>query len=265
MAEEDRFAHLRRFTAARIGLRRSGPGIATTDHLAFRAAHALARDAVQAPLDLAALEMALAPLGLPVIRVASQAADQQTHLTRPDLGRLLHDASAAALSAAPQGAEIAVLVAGGLSALATASHAADLLRLLLPGWQGQGRSLGPICIAPHGRVALGDAVGACLGARSVVVLIGERPGLTAPDSLGAYLTLAPRPGRTDADRNCISNIRPEGMALAEAARRILWLTDQALTRGLSGVGLKDESDAPALAAETAAAPMLNDRGQAGKA
>ena len=244
MVEGDRFATLRAFTAARIGLGRSGPGIATADHLAFRTAHALARDAVHAPLDLARLEAALRPLGLPVLMVESEAAGQETHLTRPDLGRRLDAGSAKLLRAAAQGSDIVVLVAGGLSALATASHAADLLALLVPGWR---RSLGPICIAPRGRVALGDAVGALLGARMVLVLIGERPGLSAPDSLGAYLTLAPVPGRTDAERNCVSNIRPEGMALSEAARRILWLTDQALTRGLSGVALKDDSDVLAIA------------------
>ncbi|HEX3982709.1 MAG TPA: ethanolamine ammonia-lyase subunit EutC [Acidisoma sp.] len=238
----DRFETLRQFTAARIGLRRAGPGIATPDHLAFRAAHALARDAVHAALDLDALEAALAPLGLPVLRVESRAPDQQTYLTRPDYGRRLNDTSAARLGAGASGAEIAVLVAGGLSALATASHAADLLALLVPAMRRAGRAVGPLCIAPRGRVALGDEAGAILGARLVLVLIGERPGLTSPDSLGAYLTLAPAVGRTDADRNCISNIRPEGMPLAEAARRILWLTDQALTRGISGVGLKDDSD-----------------------
>lgn len=238
----DRFEALRQFTAARIGLARSGPGIATGDHLAFRAAHALARDAVHTPLDLDALEAALKPLGLPVLRVESQAADQQTYLTRPDLGRRLSDASAETLRGMAADIDIAVLVAGGLSAFATASHAANLLTLLLPAWQKAGRTLGPLCIAPRGRVALGDEVGAILSARLVLVLIGERPGLTSPDSLGAYLTLAPRLGRTDADRNCISNIRPEGMALAEGARRILWLADRAMTRGISGVALKDDSD-----------------------
>lgn len=238
----DRFETLRMFTAARIGLARSGPGIATQDHLAFRVAHALARDAVQTPLDLGSLEAALLPLRLPVLRVESRAPDQRTYLTRPDLGRRLSDASAETLHGMAADMDIAVLVAGGLSAFATASHAADLLALLVPAWQREGRKLGPLCIAPRGRVALGDELGAILGARLVLVLIGERPGLSSPDSLGAYLTLGPRRGRTDADRNCISNIRPEGMVLPEAARRILWLADQALTRGLSGVSLKDDSD-----------------------
>jgi ethanolamine ammonia-lyase small subunit len=249
----DRFETLRKFTAARIGLARSGPGIATRDHLAFRAAHALARDAVHTPLDLDALEASLGPLGLPVVRVESRAPDQQTYLTRPDLGRRLSEAASERLQRAAGDMEIAVLVAGGLSAFATASHAAHLLKLLVPAWQSEGRRLGPLCIAPRGRVALGDEMGAILGARLVLVLIGERPGLSSPDSLGAYLTLGPRLGRTDADRNCISNIRPEGMDLPEAARRILWLTDQAMTRGISGVSLKDDSDVPLLRASDAPA------------
>jgi len=248
----DRFESLRRFTAARIGLRRAGPGIATPDHLAFRAAHALARDAVHTPLDLDALEAKISPLGLPVLQVESRAPDQQTYLTRPDFGRRLSAPSVAALAGQQPGPDIAVLVAGGLSAFATASHAADLLALLIPAWQRSGRRLGTIAIAPRGRVALGDEVGALLGVRLVLVLIGERPGLTSPDSLGAYVTLGPRLGRTDADRNCISNIRPEGMALHEAARRILWLTDQALTRGISGVSLKDDSEGVVIADETRA-------------
>jgi ethanolamine ammonia-lyase small subunit len=230
-----------------------GPGIATSDHLAFRAAHALARDAVHTPLDLDALEAGLGPLGLPVVRLESRALDQHTYLTRPDLGRRLSDAAVQALRPLDRDPDIAVLVAGGLSAFAIASHAADLLGLLVPAWQRAGRRLGPLCIAPRGRVALGDEVGAILGARLVLVLIGERPGLTSPDSLGAYLTLGPRLGCTDADRNCISNIRPEGMDLTEAARRILWLTDQAMTRGFSGVLLKDDSDVRLLRASDAPA------------
>ena len=242
MAIPDRFAGLRAYTAARIGLGRSGPGIATADHLAFRAAHALARDAVNASLDLDATEASLAPIGVPVLQVESRAPDQASYLTRPDLGRRLAESSVALVGQHAPGAEIAVLVAGGLSALATASHAAALLALLVPELRRSGRTVGPICIAPRGRVALGDEVGALLGARMVLVLIGERPGLTSPDSLGAYVTIGPRVGRTDADRNCVSNIRPEGMPLPEAARRIGWLIDQAMVRGISGVTLKDDSD-----------------------
>jgi ethanolamine ammonia-lyase small subunit len=242
MSGADRWSHLRGLTAARIGLGRAGPGIATTDHLAFRAAHALARDAVHASLDLHAVAEAMTPLGLAVLHVESRCADQATYLTRPDLGRRLAPDSALRLEAAERGAEIAILVAGGLSALATGSHAAALLALLVPAMLRGGHSVGPICVAPRGRVALGDEVGGLLESKLMLVLIGERPGLSSPDSLGAYLTHGPRLGRTDADRNCVSNIRPEGMALHEAARRVAWLIDQALARRLSGVTLKDDSD-----------------------
>ena len=259
MLVPDRFAELRAYTAARIGLGRSGPGIATADHLAFRAAHALARDAVHASLDLDALEAALAPLGLPVLRVESRCPDQASYLTRPDLGRRLADASVTLLQSQAPGEEIVVLVAGGLSARATASHGATLLGLLVPEIQRSGRRVGPICIAPRGRVALGDEVGALLGARLVLVLIGERPGLTSPDSLGAYVTVHPAVGRTDADRNCVSNIRPEGMPLTEAARRIAWLIDQAMVRGISGVTLKDDSDRTLLAGPAEALALPSSR------
>jgi ethanolamine ammonia-lyase small subunit len=242
MSGGDRWSHLRGLTAARIGLGRAGPGIATADHLAFRAAHALARDAVHASLDLDAVAEAMTPLGLTVLRVESRCADQATYLTRPDLGRRLAPDSAHRLKTAGPGAEVGILVAGGLSALATGSHAASLLALLVPAMLRGGYSVGPICLAPRGRVALGDEVGELLESRLMLVLIGERPGLSSPDSLGAYVTYGPRLGRTDADRNCVSNIRPEGMALDEAARRVGWLIDQALARRISGVTLKDDSD-----------------------
>jgi ethanolamine ammonia-lyase small subunit len=243
----DPFAALRGFTTARIGLKRCGPGIATADHLAFRAAHALAREAVNASLDMDRMEAALAPLGAPVLRVACRCTGPASFLTRPDLGRRLDPSSADLLKSMAAGEDIAVLVGGGLSAVATASHAAALLGLLIPELRRSGHGIGTICVTRFGRVALGDEIGELLGARLVLVLIGERPGLTSPDSLGAYLTLGPKVGRSDAERNCVSNIRPDGMALPEAARRIGWLIDQALKRGISGVTLKDDSDRLSLA------------------
>lgn len=244
---------LQRLTVARIGLRRAGPAIATHDHLAFRAAHALARDAVFATLDLAALTAPVQALGLTPVEVMSGCNDHATYLARPDLGRILADGEAPRLSASSQQADIAFLLAGGLSAQAVAMHAAPLLAAVLPAlraWQWQ---IAPVCLARYGRVALGDAVGAAFGARLMVVLIGERPGLTAPDSLGAYITYAPRPGRSDAERNCLSNIRPAGMTIEEAARRLLWHLHAAATRGVTGVALKDESDRKALPAHAPSA------------
>lgn len=239
-------ARLRRFTPARIGLGRAGPALPTAEVLALALAHARARDAVHAPLDVPALEVALRAVGAAPFVVRSAAPDRATYLARPDLGRQLSPAAAAALEPPPQAPTVAVVIADGLSAVAALRHAPALLAALQARaperWGGA-----PIVVALQARVALGDAIGARLGARLVAVLIGERPGLSSPDSLGAYLTLHPRPGRTDAERNCVSNIRPEGLPYADAARRIDWLVREALARGATGVALKDESEAePAL-------------------
>jgi ethanolamine ammonia-lyase small subunit len=237
---------LRQLTAARIGLLRAGPGIATADHLGFRAAHALARDAVAAALDVAALAAAVAALGLRPVAIDSGCADRPSFLARPDLGRTLAPDSAARLRGEAEGADIVFLLAGGLSAGAVQCHAVPLLSLVLPALRAGGLRIGPACLVGFGRVALGDAVGAALGARLVVVLIGERPGLSAPDSMGAYLTWSPTVGRSDAERNCISNIRPAGLDYPAAARLLLWLTREAFARQLTGVTLKDASDAARL-------------------
>lgn len=238
----DLLAALRRFTPARIGLGRAGAGLPTREVLAFGLAHARARDAVHAALDAPSLEAALRALGLRPAVVRSAAPDRATYLARPDLGRALDPGDVARLAppAGPPPA-LAVVVADGLSARAAQRHAGPLLAALFDRsparWAGA-----PAVIALQGRVAIGDAIGARLGARLVLMLIGERPGLSAPDSLGAYLTFAPRPGRTDAERNCVSNVRPEGLPYPEAARRIDWLAAAALARGGTGVALKDESD-----------------------
>ncbi len=224
---------LRRFTAARIGLGRVGNGMPTAAHLQFQAAHAAARDAVHSALDVEALRATLMAAGIGSVAVRSACPNRPTFLLRPDLGRLLDPRDAGALAARP--GCFAVVLADGLSARAVMSHAPVLLGLLLPG-------LGPfvVVIATQARVALGDPVGAALGAVATLVLIGERPGLSAADSLGAYLTWNPRVGRTDAERNCVSNIRPEGLPLAAAADKLLWLVAEMRRLGLSGVGLKDE-------------------------
>jgi len=237
-------AGLRRFTPARIGLGRSGPALPTREVLALGLAHARARDAVHAQLDLPRLLAELTSLAgpasetPPALVVRTQAPDRATFLARPDLGRLLAPGEAARLGPP---AEIVLVVADGLSAVAVDRHAVPLLAALRR--QSSARwSRAPVVIALQARVAIGDAIGPPLRARLVAVLLGERPGLSSPDSLGVYLTFDPRPGRTDAERNCISNVRPSGLAYEEAARRVDWLAEAALSRSLTGFDLKDESD-----------------------
>jgi ethanolamine ammonia-lyase small subunit len=227
---------LRRFTPARVALGRAGNGLPTEAHLAFQAAHAAARDAVHAELDVDALQAELASERISSATVQSACPDRRTYLLRPDLGRRLREADRRRLEADAVPGRLAFLVCDGLSATAVQSHAAPLLMELLPHLP----EAAPVVIASQGRVALGDDVGEALGAEAVAVLIGERPGLSAPDSLGVYLTWAPRPGRTDAERNCISNIRPQGLPIRDAARRLLWLIGQMRRLGLTGIGLKDE-------------------------
>ena len=235
-------ARLRRLTPARVGLGRTGAGQTTTDILAFALAHARARDAVHEALDVDALGADVAALGHPVWRVQSAAADRQTYLLRPDLGRVL----AAGTILGPAGpVDLAIVLADGLSARAARTHAVSLLASLVP--RLEDITLGAVTIATQARVALGDEIARRLAARAVLVLIGERPGLSSPDSLGAYLTFDPRPGRTDAESNCVSNIRPEGLGYDEAASKITWLVREAIRRQRSGVDLKDDSNVARLA------------------
>ncbi|MBV9782344.1 MAG: ethanolamine ammonia-lyase subunit EutC [Acidisphaera sp.] len=228
---------LRRFTPARVALGRAGNGLPTAAHLQFQAAHAAARDAVHARLDVPALQAALRALGHDPLFVRSACPDRRTYLLRPDLGRRLAEPDRAALrSVAPP--DLALVICDGLSATAIDRHAAPLVAALdLPD--------APIVIAEQGRVALGDDIGEALGAEAVAVLIGERPGLSAPDSLGVYLTWQPRRGRTDAERNCISNIRPEGLPIAQAAAKLRWLLGAMRLLRCTGVALKDEQPLPA--------------------
>ena len=235
---------LRRHTAARIALGRSGVSVPTGAHLAFQLAHAQARDAVHLALDGTALSHALAQQGLASVPLHSAAATRSEYLQRPDLGRRLDAASRALLAAdgkEANGVDLALVAADGLSALAVQRHAAPLLaalreRLALETW-----TLSPLHIVAQGRVAVGDEVGELLRACAVLVLIGERPGLSSPDSLGLYLTWAPKIGLLDDRRNCISNVRPEGLAYAPAAYRLHYLLSQAFKRQLSGVALKDDT------------------------
>jgi ethanolamine ammonia-lyase small subunit len=268
MTTPDPWMALRAHTLARIALGRTGASLPTAEWLRFAEAHALARDAVHTPLDVADLVAALRHHGIEPAVVASAAPDRATYLRRPDLGRRLDAASAAALAPGPGG--LAVVLADGLSARATQSHALPLLLALRAHLEAAGDgvgtlapgplTLGPVVVATQARVALGDEVGERLQAGAVLVLIGERPGLSSPDSLGAYLTWAPRRGRSDAERNCVSNIRPEGQPPAQAAARLAWLLGAARRLGATGVALKDESDvaraAVGIADEPRAAPRI---------
>ncbi len=248
----DPWDDLRAHTQARLALGRAGAALPTAELLRFGLAHAQARDAVHIPLDTEALATQLQAQGCTTLPVHSAAPDRATYLLRPDLGRRLCDADAQALRESSANGttpiDLLLVVADGLSSLAVARQAPpliDAIRQQTPaGWQ-----LGPVVIAQQARVALGDEVGALLNARLVAVLIGERPGLSSPDSLGIYLTWHPQVGRNDAQRNCISNVRPEGLPPAAAAARLWWLCQEAQQLRLTGVGLKDRSDAVTLAAD----------------
>jgi ethanolamine ammonia-lyase small subunit len=239
----DPWAKLARWTPARIALGRSGASLPTREVLGFALAHARARDAVHAPFHAEAIAHVLAALGLEALEVASEATERALYLRRPDYGRRLAPASRERLARRQaQPADLALVVGDGLSAAAVHAHAVPLVAAFLPLARKLDVSLSPIVIAQGARVALGDEIGPLLGARAVAVLIGERPGLSSPDSLGVYLTYAPAPGRTDAERNCISNVRAEGLSYGLAAFKLAWLVREALRRSLTGVGLKDESD-----------------------
>lgn len=231
-----------RWTPARIGLGRAGVSLPTREVLAFALAHAQARDAVHARLDRDMLRATLTALGLVVADVESMARDRQVYLRRPDLGRRLSDRSRLVLSGIAGRCDLAIVIADGLSATAVQAHAGVLLAAFLPFAARLELKLAPVVIAEGARVALGDEIGERLGARVVAVLIGERPGLTAADSLSIYLTFAPCSARHDGERNCISNVRPDGLPPEAAAARLAWLVDAALMRKMTGIGLKDESD-----------------------
>jgi ethanolamine ammonia-lyase small subunit len=251
MTAPDPWHALRRHTAARIALGRAGASLPTAEWLRFSLAHAQARDAVHLDFDDAALAQALADHGFEPLRLDSAAADRPTYLRRPDLGRRLSARSTALLQALPPlqpPAALAVVVGDGLSARAVHEHALPLLLELRPRLEPTPLAIGALALVRQCRVALGDEVGALLDSRAVLVLLGERPGLSSPDSLGAYLTWAPRPGRSDAERNCVSNIRPAGQPPAQAAYRIAWLLGAAAQLGATGIALKDESDRPLLGA-----------------
>jgi ethanolamine ammonia-lyase small subunit len=242
---------LRRFTNARIALGRAGSSLPTAPLLAFNLSHAQARDAVHQPLDTEALHGALHAAGFEALDVESAAPDRDHYLRRPDLGRKLSDASAVLLreyaGSAHEDFDVVFVVADGLSAYAAARHAVPFLERMRAKLTGM--RIGPVVVARQARVALGDGIGELLRGRMVVVLIGERPGLSSPDSLGVYMTYEPHVGRSDAERNCISNVRPDGLPYDPAAFKLHYLIRGALRLKLTGVGLKDDSDASLAAPE----------------
>jgi len=237
---------LRQYSRARIALGHAGTSVPTVPHLEFQFAHARARDAVHHRLDAQHLYTAITQREHEVMLLHSAAKDRHVYLQRPDLGRRLDDASRQVLdarAAARQGeCEIAFVIADGLSAIAIQEHALPFLDAMLPTLAGEGWLDAPIVVVEQGRVAVGDEVGQVLRARLVVILIGERPGLSAPDSMGIYLTYQPAIGTTDASRNCISNVRRDGLSYELAAHKLYYLISEARRRKLTGVALKDDAE-----------------------
>jgi len=234
---------LRELTPARVALGRSGASVPTTALLDFTLDHARARDAVHAAFDAKALIAALGGLSLGAVGVCSRAGDRRNYLRRPDLGRRLDQASVQLLaeSRGTGARPLAIVIGDGLSPRAVHAHAIELMRALLARLGAAQIEIGHVVVASGARVALGDEIGEILGAGMALILIGERPGLSAPDSLGAYLTFAPKVGCSDAERNCVSNIHRAGLGYEEAAFKIAWLVREGLARQVTGVALKDES------------------------
>ncbi|HLH00216.1 MAG TPA: ethanolamine ammonia-lyase subunit EutC [Bryobacteraceae bacterium] len=227
--------NLRDFTPARVDMGRAGHSLPTRELLDFQLAHAKARDAVHTPLDVRLLAAELREKKLEFVTLASAAPDRITYLRRPDLGRQLSHESRPRLTGA---CDVVFIIADGLSALAVHRHSVPLLDHVLPRLDGR---IAPIAIVEQGRVAIGDEIGELLHAQLAIVLIGERPGLSSPDSMGIYVTWQPRIGRTEAERNCISNIRAEGLSYPAAAQKLLFFINEARRLKLTGFALKEDS------------------------
>jgi ethanolamine ammonia-lyase small subunit len=253
---ENPLLELRRLTPARIALGRTGTSMPTSAQLDFQYAHAQARDAVHLPFDHAGLSSQLAECGYESVLLHSAATNRDSYLQRPDLGRKLSDESAQTLrihaSAYPGGVDLVIVVADGLSALAVHRHTVPFLSRMREQIEVDGWTVSPVILVEQGRVAISDEIGELLGAKMVVILIGERPGLSSPDSLGLYFTYNPKIGLTDAYRNCISNVRLEGLSYGMAAHRLLYLMREACRRQLSGVNLKDEAQVQTLESDAGA-------------
>lgn len=253
------WGELRRFTQARIGLGRAGTSLPTSAHLDFQFDHARARDAVHRALDVGAVMSACQAEGLDPLHLHSAAATRSVYLQRPDRGRSLDAASRDALAtyaAAANGIpDVALVIGDGLSAYAVEKNIGPFLQAFMQRLAGARLSIGPVVVAEQARVALGDEIGEMVGAPLVVMLIGERPGLSSPDSLGIYMTWGPARGRTDADRNCISNVRREGLSYEIAANKLIYLIAEARRRQLSGVQLKDETEMDGSTLTVGSAPL----------
>ena len=234
---------LKQFTPARIALGRAGISLTTRASLDFQLAHALARDAVNITIDFSELELSLSLMGLESLTLNTQAENQQHYLQRPDLGRVLSDSALACLQqSTPHLTDAVIVVADGLSSKAIEHHALPFLSLLLPKLRENNYCLAPVCLVKHGRVAIGDAIAEHYDARLCIVLIGERPGLSSPDSMGLYFTYQARSKlSTDADRNCISNIHSNGLSYEQALKKLIFLITEAEKLKLTGVNLKDET------------------------
>jgi ethanolamine ammonia-lyase small subunit len=260
--KQDPWLQLRTLTSARVALGRTGISIPTSAQLDFQLAHAQARDAVHLPFDQDGLSAQLEEYGHDSLLLHSAASDRHIYLQRPDLGRRLNDESAELLKkhriGNRKGYDLTIVVADGLSALAVHRNAIPMLKHIEEQVQAEGWSLSPIALVSQGRVAVADEVAELLGARMVVVLVGERPGLSSPDSLGLYFTYAPKIGLTDVYRNCISNVRLEGLSYSMASHRLLYLMREACRRQLSGVNLKDEAEAPVFVREDKSQNFLLD-------
>ncbi len=236
----DSWSNLKQYTDARIALGRAGGSLSTKDWLDFKLAHAKARDAVHCEFNCDDLVKQLQKLDNKILLVNSQVKNRLEYLQRPDLGRFLDDPSISLLKAEKKPADVVFIICDGLSATAVHAHASNLLGILLPALSHLSWSIAPLVIAKFGRVALEDPIGFLMGVKIAVILIGERPGLSSPDSLGAYLVFNPKPGNTDADRNCVSNIRPAGLDYQKAADTLFYLLNQVRQRKYSGVQLKDK-------------------------
>lgn len=243
--EHDPWEELKQYTDARIALGRAGCALPTKEYLDFSLAHARARDTIHKPFNRRVVREKLQDMGLATINAESAAPNRSVFLTRPDLGRQLSDSSRAYLQGLNYaGADLCIVIGDGLSSKAVHKQAVPLIKNLLPYLEELKMSLAPIVLAEQSRVALGDDIAETLHCRCVAILIGERPGLSSPDSLGVYMTYAPSRKRLESERNCISNIRPEGLTYDKAAFKLAWLLESAFKLKISGTTLKDNSDDP---------------------